>query len=85
MPFIAVAGLRNRPFDYVREHQTYEQAVEGLADAFEMLGRRKAKLQRDGYLEMESLNGAWCCRVGRLDTGVPLLEEGQGSKGTAGA
>jgi hypothetical protein len=63
MPFIAVAGLRNGPFEFEREYDTYEAAVEGLADAYEMLGRRKARLRREGFLELESLNGAWHCRV----------------------
>ena len=58
--FIAMAGLHGYLPQYCEAYPDYDDAVNGLADLHELGTNRKAKLKRDGCLEMNIQYLTYC-------------------------
>ena len=50
--WVAMAGIHGCMCNYVSGHDTYEGAVEALAELHELGKGRRRELKRDGYLEL---------------------------------
>jgi hypothetical protein len=75
--YIAGSGSHGCLYDQCSYHEDYNSAVESLAETFELGRTRKARLKKNGYLELvpgiaEDSFGAEYCEVTSCDCGNPL-------------
>jgi hypothetical protein len=61
--FIAMSGAHGCLPDSCNAYETYQDAVDSLADLFELGRTRKARLFADRYLELKSIDAAEYCEI----------------------
>ena len=75
--YIGMAGLHGCLPNYCAAYDTYDDAVESLADLHELGKRRATKLRRDAYLELNlRRDGNEYAEITECDCNDPSIHEG---------
>ena len=65
--YIAMSGTHGCLPDHCQSHTTYDAAVNGLCDLFELGRTRRSRLSRGKYLELTAKDGAEYCEIVSCD------------------
>jgi len=76
--WIAGSGMHGCLFDSCEVYGTREDAVNALADIFQLERTRKATLRRDGLLELCPRDGAQYCEVTACTCSNPACHSDSG-------
>ena len=66
--YIAGSGSHGCLYDNCEVYQSHKDAVNSLADTFELGRTRKTKLRKESYLELGPNDGADYCEITECDT-----------------
>ena len=78
--YIAMAGLHGCLPQTCEVYETYDEAVDALADLHELGDRRRRELRRDGSLELNlHRDGNEYCEIEERDCATPSVHSDSGT------